>query len=140
MIRLVRAAGVVWLAVTFMTGCSSTKKPVELSKDEEAIVHVGLAYRDASAALKRGPASVTELKPYLKKYGDPDQLLVSPNDGQPYHIVWGLIPSRPSKNSQTQRFLAYEKTGKHGKRCALDCMLKVHHLSDEELKNMQGSN
>jgi hypothetical protein len=98
------------------------------------MVTVGQAYRDASAALKRGPKGIDELKPYLKKYGDPEQLLVSPNDGQPYHIVWGVTPSRPSQNAQKQRFLLYEQSGKGGKRYALDFMLRPHHLTDRELE------
>jgi hypothetical protein len=137
--QLLRAAVAICLALLALSGCSSPKQPGELSQEEKAIVLVGRAYRDASTALKRGPASAEELKPFLKKYGDPDQLLVSPNDGQPYHIVWGLIPSRPAKSFQTQPFLAYEKTGKDGKRYALDCMLRVHHLSDQEFTDKQGS-
>jgi hypothetical protein len=137
--RLVRAAGAPCLALLALSGCSSARQPGELSKEEKALVFVGLAYRDASAALRRGPQNAEELKPFLKKYGDPDKLLVSPSDGQPYHIVWGLIPSRPARSFQQQPFLAFEKTGKDGKRYALDCMLKVHHLSDKEFTDMIGS-
>jgi hypothetical protein len=126
------------LALLIAMGCSSARQPGDLSPEEKAITNVGLAYRDASAALRRGPASAEELAPFLKKYGDPDQVLVSPNDGQPYHIVWGLIPSRPDKRFQTQRLLAYEESGKDGKRYALDCMLKVHRLTDKEITDMQG--
>jgi hypothetical protein len=138
MSRWLRTAGAHCLALLAVLGCSSAKGPGELRPEEKAIVTVGLAYRDASAALKRGPANLEELTPYLKKYGDPDQLLVSPSDGQPYQIIWGLIPSRPAKSFQTQRLLAYEKSGKDGKRYALDCMLKVHHVSDKELSDLQG--
>jgi hypothetical protein len=138
MFRLVRAGGVFCPAVLLLVGCGS-RQPVELSKEEKAIVQIGLAYRDASAVLKRGPKSLAELKPYLNKYGDPEQLLVSPSDDQPYQIVWGVIPSRPAKSSQTNPLLVYEKTGKHGKRYVLDFMLKVHHLSDKEFAEKQGS-
>ena len=140
MTRVTRAAGGWSLAVIVLIGCSNDKKPAELTQDEEAIKNVGLAYRDASNHLKRGPANVHELKPYLKKYGDPEQILVSPNDGQPYEIVWGIIPLRQSQDAFSKRFLAYEKTGKDGKRYALDFMMKVHHLSDTEFTQMKGSN
>jgi hypothetical protein len=140
MIRLTRAAAGWSLAVIVLMGCSNDKKPAELTQDEEAIKNVGLAYRDASSALRRGPANVNELKPYLKKYGDPDKLLVSANDGQPYEIVWRMMPLRPSKEAFSKPFLAYEKTGKDGKRYAVDIMMKVHHLDDAEFTQMKGSN
>jgi hypothetical protein len=139
MIQIVKAAGAVGLALVFLSGCSSNKQPHEPSKEEDAISLVGRAYRDASLALKRGPKSLNELKPYLKKHGDPDHSLVSPNDGQPYQIIWGVIPSRPSRSSAENRVLAYEQTGKDGKRYVLDCMLKVHHLTDSEFSAMRGS-
>ncbi len=138
--RLLRAAGLCSLALLVPVGCSSSSKPREpATPEEEAILHIGAAYRDASHVLHRGPKNVKELKPYLKKYGEPDALLVSPNDGQPYHIVWGLVPSQRTKRAEAQRFLAYEQTGKNGKRYALDCMLRVHHLTDADFARLQGS-
>jgi hypothetical protein len=129
------------LAALLVIGCSSSApNRGELSKEEQAIVNVAQAYRDASNALQRGPANEKELKPYLKQYGDPDQLLVSPNDGQPYQFVWGLTPSRPTKSAFGQRLLVYEKTGKDGKRYAVDFMLKAHHLNAEEFAKMQKPN
>jgi hypothetical protein len=139
MIQFVKAAGALGLALFLFSGCSSNKPPHEPSKEEDAIQLVGRAYRDASLALKRGPTNLQELKPYLKKYADPDKSLVSPNDGQPYQIVWGLMPSRPARSLMEQSVLAYEQTGKDGKRYVLDCMLKVHHLSEKEFTAMRGA-
>ncbi|HEV2947473.1 MAG TPA: hypothetical protein VGX70_08860 [Gemmataceae bacterium] len=118
-------------------GCSSGNRgSADLNPNEEAIVHVGMAYRDSYNALKRAPKGVEDLKPYLKKYGDPDKVLISPSDGQPFHIVWGVVPSRPTKGNQV--FLVYEETGKNGKRYAVDIRLKVYHLTDSEFSQMQG--
>ena len=140
MARSTVLAGACCLAVV-LVGCSShTRSTPELSADEEAIVHVGLAYREASNALKRAPKGIEELKPYLKKYGDPDKVLISPNDGKPYHIVWGASASRPTKAAQAQRFLAYEATGKDGTRLAVDFKMNVYHLSNEEFQRVQGAN
>src|SRR6266852_6205265 len=113
------------LTAVLILGCSQAKDPapVPLNENEQAIVNVGLAYRDASVELTRGPANEKELKPYLKKYGDPEKLLVSPSDREPYHITWGLIPSQRTKSAFANRFLVYEKTGKGGKRYAVDIML-----------------
>ena len=126
------------LAAVFAIGCSSSATRSEPSQEEQAILNVALAYREAASALQRGPANEQEIKPYLKKYGAPDQLLVSPGDGQPYQFTWGVIPARPAKSAVGQRFLVYEKTGKGGKRYAVDIMLKVHHVSDSEFANSQG--
>lgn len=138
MMRLMLAAGACFLAVA-PTGCSSGggRGVPELNAEEEAIVHVGMAYRESSNALKRPPKTVEELKPYLKKYGDPDQVLTSPNDGQRYHIVWGAVATRPTKGNQV--FLVYEEAGKNGKRYAVDMKLKVYHLKDTEFAQMQGT-
>jgi len=121
-----------------LAGCSSGNRgsSTDLNPDEEAIVHVGAAYRDAFNTLKKAPKGVEDLKPYLKKYGDPDKVLISPNDGQPYHIVWGMVPSRPTKGAQSQIFLVYEESGKDGMRYAIDFKLKVYHLSNEEFARL----
>ena len=140
MTSLARAIGAGCWAMMLTIGCSPANKQVApLNAREQAILNVGLAYRDASNALNHGPANEKELKPYLKKYGDPAQLLISPNDGEPYHITWGLTPSRPTKSAVGHRFLVYEKKGKDGKRYALDLMLKLHHLNAEEFSGIQGS-
>jgi hypothetical protein len=124
------------LAALLVVGCSARNQE-EPSKEEQAIVNVALAYRDASNALGRGPTNEQEIKPYLKKYGDPEQLLVSPNDGQPYQFTWGITPGRLTKSAVGRRFLVHEKTGKNGKRYAVDLMLKAHHLTDEEFGNVR---
>lgn len=142
MTRQARAIRVGCLAGLILLGCSRTPGPpkqAELNPDEQAIVNVGLAYRDAANALQRPPANEKDLRPYLQKYGDPDQLLVSRHDGQPYHITWGLTPARPTQGAVGQRFLVYEKSGKDGKRYAVDLMLKVHRLNDKEFAKLQGT-
>ena len=71
---MARKVNVFGLAALLMTSCSSPSKPSgPLTTEEQAILNVGLAYREASQALRRGPASAKELQPYLKKYGDPEQ-------------------------------------------------------------------
>jgi hypothetical protein len=123
-------------------GCSSATKPdlrrLELSKEEEAIFQVGRAYNDATKALKKPPGSIKELKPYLKKYGDPDEVLISPNDGQPYQISWGMMAMRPPKSRQDGLLLVYEKTGKDGKRYGLDFRLHVFQMTDAQFEMARG--
>jgi hypothetical protein len=131
-------------AVAFLSivACSSPKTQmpvVQLNAEEEAILHVGEAYEEATRAHKKPPADVKALKPYLKKYGDPEKALISPNDGEPYQITWGVMPRRPPRSPKSNPFLVYEKTGKDGKRYAIDFTFKVRHLTDEEFQNLRGS-
>jgi hypothetical protein len=143
MTRLVRCAVVFCLAVPLATGCRSHKVgsslgPDELTPEAEAILHVGQAYRDAYAALKKPPATIKDLKPYLTKYGDPDKALISPSDGQPYEITWGIVPNRPPRSTKMNPFLVCEKSGKDGKRYVLDFMFRVRCLTAEEFENLRG--
>src|SRR5262249_53227668 len=46
-------------------------------------------YSAAQRTLGRPPRNAEELRPFAKDVGDLDQLLVSPNDQQPYLIAWG---------------------------------------------------
>jgi hypothetical protein len=139
MIRRVRVVLAGCLAALLVISCSSPKlPPPEPSKEEQAIEYVAQAYREAATALQRGPANEQEIKPYLKQYGDPDKLLISPSDGERYQFVWGVVPGRPSKSLIGKRYLIYEKTGKDGKRYAVDMLLHAQYVSDSEFANAQG--
>jgi hypothetical protein len=138
--RPVRAIRAGCLAAILVIGCSSAKlPPAETTKQEQAILNVAQAYREAASALQRGPASEQEIKPYLKQYGDPEKLLVSPDDGQHYQFTWGVTPGHLTKSSMGHPYFVYEKTGKDGQRYAVDVMMKVHHLSESEFAKAQGS-
>ncbi len=124
-------------------GCTSRKEvasslaPDEFTPEADAILHVGQAYREAYAALKRAPAGIKDLKPYLAKFGDPDKVLTSPSDGQPYEITWGLEPGRPPRSMKTNPFLVCEKRGKDGKRYVLDFQFRVRCLTEDEFENLR---
>ena len=142
MTQLVRAGGVCCLAV-LIVGCSGGEvgkplAPDELTPEVEAILHVGQAYRDAYTARKKPPASSKDLRPYLAKFGDPDKVLVSPNDGQPYEITWGVVPGRPPRSMKVSPFLVCEKSGKGGKRYVLDFTFRVRCLAEDEFEKLRG--
>jgi hypothetical protein len=132
------------LIVPLTMGCTSQKDagrslaPSEFTPEAEAILHVGQAYRDAYTALKRPPASTKDLKPYLTKFGDPDKVIISPSDGQPYEISWGIVPGRPPRSMKIRPFLVCEKSGKDGKRYVLDFTFRVRSLTEEEFENLRG--
>jgi len=105
-----------------LNGCASETDVVSFSGAEQELTSIAMAYGDAHSKLGRGPKDAEELKPFLKTFGDPDDLLMSPNDSQPYVVVWGLDPSRGGPTSYKQMFpiLAYEATGSRGKRAVTD--------------------
>ena len=144
MTRLIRGGVACCLAVLLATGCRSHREvgnsltPDEFTVEAEAILHVGQAYRDAYTALKKPPASTKDLKPYLAKFGDADKALISPSDGQPYEITWGVVPNRPPRSMKVSPFLVWEKSGKDGKRYVLDFMFRVRCLTEEEFENLRG--
>ena len=146
MIRLIRCAVLFLccLAIPLTMSCTSHKEvgsplaPDEVTPEAEAILHVGQAYRDAYAALKKPPASTKDLKPYLTKFGDPDKALISPSDGQPYEITWEVVPGHPPRSMKVSPFLVSEKSGKNGKRYVLDFTFKVRCLTEGEFEKLRG--
>jgi hypothetical protein len=100
-------------------GCSKSVEVVPLTAAEKALTTVAMAYMDAHQGLGRGPKDADELKPYLKTFGDPEQLLISPNDGEAFVIVWGADPGRGGPDEIGMfPILAYERKGRGG-RCAV---------------------
>jgi hypothetical protein len=110
------------LLLAGLTGCGSGVKVVPLSKAEKALSVIAMAYGEAHSRLGRGPKNADELKPFLKEFGDPEELLISPNDGQAYVVVWGVDPTRggPTEYQQMFPILAYERKGTGGQRALTD--------------------
>src|SRR5262249_31122900 len=102
--RCLRALGLLLL----VAGCSATSQVTELPPGEKNLRIVARAYTRAAQALGRSPRDAEELKPFLKDYGNPDELLVSPNDGKPYVIVASVDVKKPRGTP----VLAYEQEGK----------------------------
>jgi hypothetical protein len=109
------------LALPFCTGCGSGVDVVAQSAAEKELTEIAKAYSDAHAQLGHGPKDAEELKPFLKFFGDPDDLLVSPSDKQPYVVVWNANPSGgPTDYEGMFPILAYEKEGSGGRRAVTD--------------------
>jgi hypothetical protein len=127
-----------FLALMALAGCFASKPPkYQPTKAEENLLRLGAAYRDASQRLQRGPSSLEELKPFLKKHGDPDEILKSPNDGEAFGIVWGLIPQHYKPGTKVFTVLAYERKGVAGKRYVLDPMLKVKIMNEKAFAHVE---
>ena len=111
-----------------LTGCPRPTSPG--NPDESAnLARIQVAYSQATRELKRPPANLAELRPRLQQFGDPDAILRSPRDGQPYGIVWkvDLRNVRP----EAPPVLAYEQQGAGGKRYVLTA-LGILPMTDEE--------
>jgi hypothetical protein len=104
------------LAVSVLAGCSKTSTEVVGQAPDDAEVQlksIATAYFSAVAKLNRPPRNMDELKPFLKLVGDPDQIMRSPHDGQPFEIVWNV------ESDEINTVFAYEKQGSGGKRWVL---------------------
>jgi hypothetical protein len=126
--------------LTGLAGCwSSDPKVLPLTESEKNLTNIALAYVDAHSELRHGPKNADELKPFLKVYGDPDQLLVSPNDGESYVVVWGADPSRggPTEYKQMFPIIAYERKGTGGRRAVTDIRGRPMTVPDEDFPKLK---
>lgn len=113
-----RRAAVCLLGWLVLAGCSSTP-PVQVENSEN-LNKVAQAYREATQKLRHPPKNEAELRPFLEKHGDPDALLRSPNDGQPFVIIWGTDPN--AERTLKPGVIGYEKQGTHGRRFVFTAM------------------
>jgi hypothetical protein len=95
------------LAAVASSGCSRGSGGGS-SKDTENLTSIRKAYMAATNRLGRPPKNLEELKPSLNAEGNADELLVSPNDGLLYIIVFGADPRK--------HVIAYEQKGVDGVR------------------------
>src|SRR3954467_3023936 len=120
---MLRLSGRTALLLAAAAGCGRTDPVVTpLPKAEQDLCSIAQAYREAFERTNKAPQSFDELRPYLTSFGNPDDMRVSPNDGQPYVVLWGADPTRggagPVKGMWT--ILAHEQAGTGGKRAVAD--------------------
>jgi hypothetical protein len=120
------------------TGCGSKPKVLPLTSAETQLAHVAMAYSEAQDRLRRPPKNAEELKPYVKEYGNPEELLISPNDRQPYVIVWGADISRggPTDYKGMWAILAYEQKGTGRKRVIVDTRARPLTIPEEDFAKL----
>ena len=104
-----------------LAGCGD-KTPVYDDKTIQAAGQFGkiaAAYKEAYQRNRKPPASAEDLKPFLKRHGDPDALLTSLIDGKQVVIVPGPPPDTPAEEGE-KPIIAYEQNGAGGKRMTVD--------------------
>ena len=112
-------AGVLLALLT--AGCSSGTTEKQGNEAELDLKQIGDAYGQALARLGRPPRSAEEIKPELTAMavGDLNAVFQSPNDNQPYVIIWGVSLAEVDPTAEKQQVLAYERTGAGGTRYVL---------------------
>jgi hypothetical protein len=114
-------------------GCSEKPKFQE-NKAADHLRKIGQAF-DMAQYAGGAPNNADEIKPFLKKLSpkdDPEILLRSPNDGEPYEIVWGVNLER---QSDLALIFAHEKNGVNGKRYVINVGRIVSQMEDSEFQN-----
>ena len=124
------------LLLLLVTGCTGSPREVNVAidKTQESLLHIGHAYSRYLDSAKRPPTSAEQLKPYLKEFGNPDELFRSTRDGEPFVICWGVDLSAPPAWAApgSTPVIAYEKRGSEGQRYVLTTMGNAMLLTDAD--------
>jgi hypothetical protein len=111
------------LVIAALTGCSSqSRAPGGPDQVKANLTHVFKAYQLAEKELRRPPQNAKELTPFLAKVGGSEEALQSPDDKQPFVIIWGASAGPKSLMAVKKKevnpaepeyppILAYEKQG-----------------------------
>ena len=127
------ARGTAWLVLA-LAGCGrgGTGK---LDPSMQNLQKIAVAYAQATTHLNRPPQNLNDLMPSLKQQGDPAEILRSPDDGEPYVILWGVdFRKPPSSGGDPSVVFAYEKQGRGGTRHVLRMPTRVVLLTDDEFR------
>ena len=119
------------LFIVMLVGCGSGDKPSTITTDPTIIAldKLGGAY------IRGTPKTKAELLSIFKSCNHPKELLISPSDGQEFIIVYGVELKGLKVTGAQLPIVAFEKTGKDGKRYALRGMNTVVQLTEAELKS-----
>ncbi len=129
----------VWWAAVFVgvlsLGCSSAPNAVpSLPASQERLLKIGSAYSQFCAKTKQAPTKPADLTPFLGPGPVPDDAFRSADDGQPFVVCWGVDLNKPTPWAKNLPVIAYEVTGRNGRRYVLSAMRTVAHLSDADFR------
>jgi hypothetical protein len=114
--HLVRVVGLVILGGLFVVGCRSAPSRTQTNSAIANLKAIHVAYKQFITDTGRAPQNLQELAKSLPEYDQTslDRLMRSPNDGQPYRMMWGL-----EVQSGQPVVLAHEQNGVDGSRYVL---------------------
>jgi hypothetical protein len=135
------AAAALLAGATGCSGCGRSSEPVvtPLPKAVQDLGSIAQAYREAFEQRGKAPESFDDLRQYLTSLGgSPDEMRVSPNDGQPYVVMWGADPTRggPGPVKGMWSIVAHEQTGANGVRAVADARGLAITVTDEEFAKL----
>jgi hypothetical protein len=103
---------------------------------------IGDTYVRATQKLNRPPNNLSEFMPTLKDYvkaqpsaGKADEILKSPNDGQLFEIVWGVMLLQLKDRGSDVPIVAFERVGANGERNVLRGSRETLLMSERELRS-----
>jgi hypothetical protein len=117
-------------------GCSSAPIKIETPPNPTAdnLKKILAAYGSFCMTERKPPESAEDLKPALAKWGNPDEVLRSPRDGQPFVICWRVDLLKPESWAKSTPVLAYEKRGVDGQRYVLTARRYVVLMRDRDFR------
>ena len=113
-----------------LAGCFTKKNPEIPKASVDHLQTIYQSYNKAAETLKRGPKDLDEFKKFLPPGTNADEILISPHDGKPYKLVWGVNPRTPPRGPFPP-VMAYEQEGKDGEFDAITTMGVVRCKQDE---------
>ena len=137
MLRFVAGVLALFAVCLGATGCG---KPEPVQKEAQTsyqhLKAIRQAYMRATTELGRPPNNAKEILPYMQNAsgGSKEDLLLSPDDGQEYKILWGVSGDDMQPDADGHYpILAYEQQGKDGMRYVL-AVKDITTMTDEQLK------
>lgn len=124
------------LPLAMLLGCGGGTVVVDqpLDPTHERLMKIGNAYTAYLEETGQPPRSEKQLRQALAEQGNPDELLRSPRDGQPFVICWGVDLFGGLDWAQNTPVLAYEKQGTGEKRYVLTAIRSVQEISEDEFQ------
>ena len=109
-----------------------------LPKAEQDLCSIAQAYKETFEQTGKAPQSFDDIRKYLASFGNPDDMRVSPNDSQPYVVMWGADPTRGGGGPVRGMWsiVAHEQTGANGKRSVADIRGLATTVTDEEFSRL----
>ena len=123
------------ILIVFAVTCGCSQQAVvekQIDPTQQQLILIGTAYQQYTFANEAPPSKPDDLKQLLRELGGTDAVWVSSRDGHPFVIVWNLDLLQPPTWAKTTPVLAYEKTGKNGKRFVRTVVGSVEELSPQE--------
>lgn len=104
----------------------------QMDPAQDRLLKLAAAYRQVNLDRGAPPRRGAEIEPLLKERGEGQEIFTSPRDGEPFVIAWGTEMMQFPIVADTPTILAYETSGKDGKRFVLMTAGNVELLDDAE--------